>query len=344
VGHLALPTAGPACTIGETDLGAQAFTRRSGMGLDAAWYDVRTFRLPVYGHPAVAVEKLGAHGARNCLRPLRQVPRAPSQGSTLFDQSPAASPLQSGVAVTRYRTGCVRVSEGGGAMVFRRDSKAGDAFQRQISALRQQLGGEGSADDQAAAEGLGATPDESAYGSYRGDGDPGSDAEVGVPDSDAAGAGYGGMDAGTGVTGAVVPEAPPVPELPEVDAQTTVIANGTAWKGEIGSDGTVHVYGRFEGSVRATRDVFLADGADVDATIEADRVVVAGLLKGTVRCGGRFEVLPTGRVSGDVQSPTLVVHEGAIVTGQLRMGPGETASSEAKSPSVVHRRPARGTA
>ena len=66
-------------------------------------------------------------------------------------------------------------------------------------------------------------------------------------------------------------------------------------------------------------------------TVAADNsVVVAGLLKGTIRCGARFEVLPTGRVTGDVQSPTLVVHEGAVVTGQFRMGVGEPATSEAK--------------
>jgi cytoskeletal protein CcmA (bactofilin family) len=229
-------------------------------------------------------------------------------------------------------------------MVFRRDSKAGDAFQRQISALRQQLGGEGSAEGDADPEAAGLAARETEYDPYRASAGSTPVATEGMVDSGTAVAGFTGAGPGSGVTGAVVPQPPPVPAVPEVDERTTVIANGTAWKGEIGSDGTIHVHGRFEGSMRATNDVYLADGADVDATIVADRVIVAGLLKGTVRCGARFEVLSTGRVTGDVQSPTLVVHEGATVSGQLRMGSGDAATSEPKPPSVVQRRPARGTA
>jgi len=233
-------------------------------------------------------------------------------------------------------------------MVFRRDNKAGDAFQRQISALRQQLG-------DAPAEGGGAETDpnqdqpEATYDAYAG-----GTAEVagGLSDAVARGADYveqgEGFDAERGVTGAIVPMAPALPPIPSVDSQTTVIAHDATWKGEITSEGTVHVHGRFEGSIRARNDVFVADQADVDATVNAATVVVAGLIKGTIRCGARFEVLPTGRVTGDVQSPTLVVHEGAVVTGQFRMGVGEPATSEGTPTStptpVVQRRAQRGSA
>lgn len=235
-------------------------------------------------------------------------------------------------------------------MVFRRDNKAGDAFQRQISALRQQLG---DGQDEGAAEGTdpGQSPAvqaESTYDSYA----SGSTADVsGGLGAAVSRAGdyeeYGGYDTPAvpegGVTGAVVPTAPELPPVPSVDAQTTVIAADAIWKGEITSEGTVHVYGLFEGSIRAKNDVFVADQADVDATINANAVVVAGQLKGTIRCGGRFEALPTGRVTGDVQSPTLVVHEGAVIAGQVRMGAAEPATAENK-PTPVVRRAQRGSA
>jgi cytoskeletal protein CcmA (bactofilin family) len=232
-------------------------------------------------------------------------------------------------------------------MVFRRDNKAGDAFQRQISALRQQLG-------DAPAEGGGEDVDpnqspaaqaESTYDAYAG-----GTAEVSGGLSDAVSRSGDYTDYGEergaeeGVTGAVVPAAPPVPATPTADAQTTVIAHDATWKGEISSEGIVHVHGRFEGSIRARNDVFVADQADVDATVNAATVVVAGLIKGTIRCGARFEVLPTGRVTGDVQSPTLVIHEGAVVTGQFRMGAGEPSTSDNKPTPVVQRRAQRGSA
>jgi cytoskeletal protein CcmA (bactofilin family) len=86
----------------------------------------------------------------------------------------------------------------------------------------------------------------------------------------------------------------------------------------------------------------VADGAEVDATLTAQTVVVAGVSRGTVRARGKFEVLPTGRVAGDIHAPTLVVHEGAIMTGQLRMSGDEP--KEHKPTPVIQRRVNRGTA
>jgi cytoskeletal protein CcmA (bactofilin family) len=235
-------------------------------------------------------------------------------------------------------------------MVFRRDNKAGDAFQRQISALRQQLGdapAEEDTDEGAGANRASAEDPARSYGATTG----GRELSPGLSDAVSRAGEYGeyggrGENAAPegSVTGSVVPTAPELPAVPAVNAQTTVIAQDAIWKGEIGSEGTVHVYGRFEGSVRAKNDVFVADQADVDATVNANTVVIAGLIKGTIRCASRFEVLPTGRVTGDVYSPTLVVHEGAVITGQVRMGPGESSTSENPPTPVVQRRATRGSA
>jgi len=222
----------------------------------------------------------------------------------------------------------------GEAMVFRRDNKS-DSFQRQMSALRQQIGNN---KEEAEAR----PPREARYPSDRGSGDYGSeqgDAPAGAYGFGEFASSFGRQQPGNGD---MTPVAPNMPEIPAIDSQTTVIANDTLWKGEIQSNGSVHVHGRLEGSVRAVRDVYVADEADLDATITAANVVVAGLVKGTVRCENRFEVLPAGRVSGDISAPTLIVHEGAVVSGQLRMSAQEPA--EAKPASVVQRRAARGTA
>jgi cytoskeletal protein CcmA (bactofilin family) len=219
-------------------------------------------------------------------------------------------------------------------MVFRRDNKA-DSFQRQMSALRQQIGGEEEAENRP-------QPREARYPSDRDTGSFGTGTSE--PTSGAYGFGEFASSVAPQQTGnqQMTPVAPDMPTIPAVDAQTTVIAHDTMWKGEIQSNGTVHVHGRLEGSIRAQNDVYIAEEADVDATVTATNVVIGGLVKGTIRCEARFEVLPTGRVSGDILAPTLVVHEGATVTGQFRMGSQETV--EAKPTPVVQRRATRGTA
>jgi len=221
-------------------------------------------------------------------------------------------------------------------MVFRKESKV-DAFQRQISALRQQLGDSHE------------TPEEEEY-----EAPPAPQQETNrVQATDqsqssqaASGYNFGGFNSQPVVSETQMVsevENSPVPDAPAVTAQTSVVAHDTTWKGDLESDGSVHVHGRVEGSIRAKFDVFIAEEADVDATVTATNVIIAGLIQGSIRCGDRFEVLPQGRVSGDINAPTLVIHEGAHVTGQFRMGTEQT-SVENKPTSVVQRRAARGSA
>jgi cytoskeletal protein CcmA (bactofilin family) len=221
-------------------------------------------------------------------------------------------------------------------MVFRKESKV-DAFQRQISALRQQLGDSQDAID---AEEYEASP------APRFEDNRQSPSEQGQSSQAESGFNFGGFNAQSVVSETqMVTEVQnaPVPDAPAVTAQTSVVAHDTNWKGDLESDGSVHVHGRVEGSIRAKLDVFIAEEADVDATVTATNVIIAGLIQGSIRCTDRFEVLPQGRVSGDIHAPTLVIHEGAHVTGQFRMG-NEQNGIENKPTSVVQRRAARGSA
>lgn len=199
-------------------------------------------------------------------------------------------------------------------MVFRRDNKV-DAFQRQMSALRHQIGGDAGeerdqidqdvpdiADERFQEDPLGQQdfdrPDAGGYsfGSYPAPA-RGQDDDLGYDDE-------GDLD---------------VPSMPGVDSQISVVAQGTVYKGDIQSDGSIQVYGRCEGTLTAKEDIWLAEGSDVEATVTARRVIVAGRVSGTVRAQSRFEALPQGVIEADVQAPSFVVHEGAAINGKLTM-------------------------
>jgi cytoskeletal protein CcmA (bactofilin family) len=203
--------------------------------------------------------------------------------------------------------------------VFRRDNK-GDSFEQQMGALRQQLGDSNVDEEDDLLEG-----------------DP-PEAENDYADR-ARAYGFGEQQAQTFSTPAQPPAAP---SIPDVDPSTTVVSRDTTWKGEMSSEGSVHIHGRFDGAVKAVMSIFVAEGAEVDATLTAETIIVAGVSRGTVRARGKFEVLPSGRVAGDIHAPTLVVHEGAIMTGQLRMSGDEP--TDAKPTPVIQRRASRGTA
>ncbi|CAA9528032.1 MAG: hypothetical protein AVDCRST_MAG73-681 [uncultured Thermomicrobiales bacterium] len=226
-------------------------------------------------------------------------------------------------------------------MVFRKENKA-DAFQRQISALRQQLGGPEGEDGGEAADAGAAYDSADRVADGAGDYAAGGFEEA----NDYGFGGFATADQATGVTAAppAIPTAPPmaVPEIPGAgagDGQTSVIAHDTIWKGDLQTEGTIHVHGRVEGSIQAKQDIYVAEEADVEATLTSANVIVAGMVRGTIRCASRFEVLPAGRVAGDVQAPTFVIHDGATVTGQFRMGSGgESAAEESGGASPLARR------
>jgi hypothetical protein len=48
-------------------------------------------------------------------------------------------------------------------------------------------------------------------------------------------------------------------------------------------------------------------------------MIVAGDLTGEVRCRGRLQIMPSGRVRAKVTTQGLVVQEGAVYEGQLEM-------------------------
>jgi cytoskeletal protein CcmA (bactofilin family) len=177
-------------------------------------------------------------------------------------------------------------------MVFRKESRA-DSFQRQISALRQQLGTDQDDDE------------------FYDDAEP-------MPESPEAAQGDSPPAPRTTPSPTAFPTGPRA-----ADAATGVIAADSVWSGTLRSQGSLQVFGQVEGDLEAGDEIFVAEGAQVNARVAARVVVVAGLVEGTVECNERLEVLPTGRVSGDVTAPSLVVHEGAAIEGDLRMRASE---------------------
>lgn len=221
-------------------------------------------------------------------------------------------------------------------MVFRRDSKV-DAFERQMSALRHQIGSDaGDEDDELETNSRAAQ-----FERVQGDTMSQSPFDRG----EAGGYSFGNYP-GQQQDVAEYPDQRDMPmaEISEVDSQVSVVAQGTIFKGEIQSDGNIQIFGRAEGTLTAKEDVWVAEGADVEATIIARRVIVAGRVSGTVKANARFEALPQGVVEADVSSPSFVVHEGATINGKLSMQQAEPAASSSRperssSSNIPPRRP-----
>lgn len=98
------------------------------------------------------------------------------------------------------------------------------------------------------------------------------------------------------------------------------IDRGSQVRGDLTFEDSFRIDGRFEGKIRAGRELIIGDNADVTADIEVAKLQVNGNLKGSVKATERVELLAQARVYGDVVTPVLRIEEGAMFQGSCQMG------------------------
>ncbi len=98
-----------------------------------------------------------------------------------------------------------------------------------------------------------------------------------------------------------------------------VIGSKTTVKGEISGDEDVLVEGTVEGQIRINKDLRVGQGGTVKATIDAQSVVVSGEVIGDCHAASRVEIQSSGRLTGNIRAPRVVIAEGAVFKGNSDM-------------------------
>ncbi|HVD01740.1 MAG TPA: polymer-forming cytoskeletal protein [Candidatus Dormibacteraeota bacterium] len=108
----------------------------------------------------------------------------------------------------------------------------------------------------------------------------------------------------------------PVPEV-----ELSVLSRGDSASGRwiIGGDGQVQ--GEFRGEIECAGSLLVGRGAEVTASIRGNEVTIAGLVRGNVTVLGRLRITSTGRLEGDARVGALVVQEGGVHHGVIRVHP-----------------------
>jgi cytoskeletal protein CcmA (bactofilin family) len=97
---------------------------------------------------------------------------------------------------------------------------------------------------------------------------------------------------------------------------------GLAFRGEVSGDGNFHIAGKFEGDINVTGRVFVAEGARVDANINALAIVIGGTVRGNLSASTRVEIMPTGVLTGTLKTGSFAAADGASVKGEVWVEPG----------------------
>jgi cytoskeletal protein CcmA (bactofilin family) len=98
------------------------------------------------------------------------------------------------------------------------------------------------------------------------------------------------------------------------------VGGTSALSGEINFKGMMRVDGRLSGRVNSSDGTLIvSSGGKVEAQIEVAVAKINDTVEGDITATERIELGRTARVSGNLQTPALVVEEGAIFEGGCRM-------------------------
>ena len=100
---------------------------------------------------------------------------------------------------------------------------------------------------------------------------------------------------------------------------TALLDRGAAFEGRLTFEGTVRIGGSFKGEIFTNDTLVINPGARVDAQVEADTVIICGVVKGNIFARRKVIMHPPATFTGTVTTPSLRIDEGVVFEGASYM-------------------------
>ncbi len=110
-------------------------------------------------------------------------------------------------------------------------------------------------------------------------------------------------------------------------ASLSIIGAGMTVLGDVETSGVVKVEGAVNGHVKASGQVLIARGGHIDGDVDTGEAVVAGIVHGSIQAAQRVEIQAGAVVQGDITTRRILVAEGAVLNGAVRMGDADQAEA-----------------
>lgn len=112
---------------------------------------------------------------------------------------------------------------------------------------------------------------------------------------------------------------------------------GSRIEGDLHFEDTFRVEGHIHGRVVSKGQLVIGEHGRVEGEIAVDRVLVTGRLHGKI-VARRVELARGSRVEADIETPVLVIEEGAFFEGRCHMSPANAigeASGDSRGPRAI---------
>jgi cytoskeletal protein CcmA (bactofilin family) len=109
-------------------------------------------------------------------------------------------------------------------------------------------------------------------------------------------------------------------DLPQVEDKTINIEAGMQGNLKFTGPVNLRLNGDFEGDLEARGVLIIGEKANVKAkTVKGDSITISGRVEGDIICSKRLELSASARVTGNIETPILVMAEGALLKGDCQM-------------------------
>ena len=100
---------------------------------------------------------------------------------------------------------------------------------------------------------------------------------------------------------------------------TAFIDHGSEFEGKLSFQDTVRIDGRFSGEISSENTLIVGESGEIVATIRSSIVVLSGSVEGDIVASEKVVLHKTARVTGNIDTQTLVMEEGAVINGNIKM-------------------------
>jgi cytoskeletal protein CcmA (bactofilin family) len=111
--------------------------------------------------------------------------------------------------------------------------------------------------------------------------------------------------------------------------------SGSHLQGELRFEASFRVDGKLTGTVESDGDLIVGETGEVDGELKVGQIFVSGTVRGTIRASKRVQIAASGKVFAEIETPSLVIEDGATFEGRCAMNRETPVVAVAGAPKLV---------
>lgn len=99
-----------------------------------------------------------------------------------------------------------------------------------------------------------------------------------------------------------------------------IVSSGTKVTGQYVADSDIRISGKIVGTAMSKGKIILTNGGVVQGKSISESADVSGRVEGEITVSNKLILRSSAVIDGDIRAKKLLVEEGAVVTGTIKMG------------------------